>query len=98
MRVFFCVSGERPKLIEGCPKPIENLMTSCWDPAPINRPSMEYVVEVMTILCEHFPGADEPIVYNNSDDTDVCNDEPLCLVVSETESKWFEKCFHSFLH
>lgn len=64
--------GVRPTLIEGCPKPIENLMTSCWDPAPINRPSMEYVVEVMTVLCEYFPGADEPIEYNNQDDVDVC--------------------------
>lgn len=68
---MFHVSGERPKLIEGCPKPIENLMTSCWDPAPINRPSMEYVVEVMTELCNYFPGADEPIVYNNIE-VDVC--------------------------
>lgn len=70
-------AGERPKLIEGCPKPIENLMTSCWDPAPINRPSMEYVVEVMTILCEYFPGADEPIENNIQDDADVC---VLCTV------------------
>lgn len=69
--------GERPKLIDGCPKPIENLMTTCWDPAPINRPSMEYVVEVMTVLCEYFPGAEEPIVYNNQDDVDVCHEPRL---------------------
>lgn len=61
-------------------------MTSCWDPAPINRPSMEYVVEVMTMLCEHFPGADEPIVYNKSDDVDVCNDELRYFVLLPTRS------------
>lgn len=65
--------GQRPPLIEGCPKPIEKLMTTCWDPAPINRPSMEYVVKVMTALCEFFPGADEPLEYYNYEDGDVCN-------------------------
>ncbi|XP_031629382.1 mitogen-activated protein kinase kinase kinase 7 isoform X2 [Contarinia nasturtii] len=58
-------SGIRPPLIEGCPKPIEELMTSCWDSLPENRPSMDYVVKVMHILCDFFPGADEPLDYSN---------------------------------
>lgn len=57
-----CV-GHRPPLIDGCPKPIENLYTSCWDPKPANRPSMAEVVEIMTELCEFFIGADEPLNY-----------------------------------
>lgn len=69
---FNFVAGERPQLIEGCPKPIENLMTSCWDPSPINRPSMEHVVNVMNTLCEFFPGSDQPIVYSSVGRGDVC--------------------------
>lgn len=60
--------GDRPPLIEGCPKPIEDLMTSCWDPSPEKRPSMEYVVEVMRILCEFFPNQDEPLDYSKIED------------------------------
>lgn len=55
--------GHRPPLIEGCPKPIEILMTTCWDPSPINRPSMEFVVGQMNELCRFFPGADQVLEY-----------------------------------
>jgi len=48
-------------------------MTSCWDPQPINRPSMSHVVDVMAALCVFFPGADQPLEYeNNSSDDYVC--------------------------
>lgn len=63
--------GHRPPLLEGCPKPIETLMTTCWDPAPANRPSMEDVVKVMTALCVLFPGAEQPLEYYEGDDIDV---------------------------
>lgn len=43
-------------------------MTSCWDPSPEKRPSMEYVVKVMRILCEFFPNAHEPLDYTKIDD------------------------------
>lgn len=54
----------------GCPKPIENLMVGCWDPSPVNRPSMEYVVQVMRTLCEYFPGAEEPLEITKNDEAE----------------------------
>lgn len=56
--------GNRPPLIEGCPRPIEDLMTSCWAKNPAERPGMDYVVEVMTELCKFFPGGDIPLDYS----------------------------------
>lgn len=53
--------GHRPPPIEGCPKPIEQLMTMCWDKVPSDRPSMNHVVAVMTELCKFFPGAEEEL-------------------------------------
>ncbi|GBP40052.1 Mitogen-activated protein kinase kinase kinase 7 [Eumeta japonica] len=76
-------TDQRPPLIEDCPEPIEKLMTRCWHKLPSERPSMHEVVEIMTALCEFFPGADIPILnddcekeeYDNRDsyetDTDV---------------------------
>ena len=61
----FDIAGDRPALLEGCPKPIERLMTTCWDPNPIERPSMEHVVQEMNVLCRFFSGADEPLVYDD---------------------------------
>lgn len=63
--VLLIYLGERPQLLDGCPKPIENLMTACWDPLPANRPSMENVVKIMTALCELLPGADQPLEYSD---------------------------------
>lgn len=42
INIFF-ISGQRPNLIEGCPEPIEQLMTQCWDKVPAERPSMAKV-------------------------------------------------------
>lgn len=56
--------GNRPPLIDGCPKPIEELMTNCWSKNPSERPSMDYVVQVMTELCKFFPGGDVPLDYS----------------------------------
>lgn len=64
-------SGNRPPLLEGCPKPIEDLMTSCWVESLTERPSMDYVVKVMNVLCRYFPGADEPIIIPQNEDSDV---------------------------
>ncbi|XP_058817161.1 mitogen-activated protein kinase kinase kinase 7 [Topomyia yanbarensis] len=55
--------GNRPQLIDGCPKPIEQLMTSCWNQDPANRPSMQEVVDTMNQLCKFFSGENEPIIY-----------------------------------
>lgn len=46
-------------------------MTSCWDKFPEKRPSMEYVVDVMRILCEYFPGADEPLDYSKVEEVNI---------------------------
>ncbi|XP_013180092.1 PREDICTED: mitogen-activated protein kinase kinase kinase 7-like [Papilio xuthus] len=70
-RIMWAVhTGQRPNLIEGCPEPIEQLMTQCWDKVPAERPSMAKVVEIMTALCAFFPGADIPIDYNDCEDDD----------------------------
>ncbi|XP_059616737.1 mitogen-activated protein kinase kinase kinase 7 [Phlebotomus argentipes] len=57
--------GHRPPLMEGCPRPIENLMTSCWDPNPSNRPSMSKVVATMQELCKFLPGEHVPLEYED---------------------------------
>lgn len=63
-RIMWAVhTGERPPLINGCPKPIERLMTSCWDKDPANRPSMDDVVHIMNQLLPFFTGHDEPVKY-----------------------------------
>ncbi|CAH2043860.1 unnamed protein product, partial [Iphiclides podalirius] len=70
-RIMWAVhTGQRPNLIEGCPEPIEQLMTQCWDKVPAERPSMAEVVEIMTALCAFFPGADTPIDYNDCEEDD----------------------------
>ncbi|RVE41976.1 hypothetical protein evm_013385 [Chilo suppressalis] len=72
--------GRRPDLIEGCPEPIEQLMTQCWHKMPSKRPSMAEVVEIMGALCEFFPGADTPIDYDNCEDDDTsCSDDEYML-------------------
>lgn len=41
---MYCyILGQRPNLIEGCPEPIEQLMTQCWHKVPAQRPSMAKV-------------------------------------------------------
>uniref|UniRef100_A0A2A4K9Y7 Mitogen-activated protein kinase kinase kinase 7 n=1 Tax=Heliothis virescens TaxID=7102 RepID=A0A2A4K9Y7_HELVI len=68
-RIMWAVhTGQRPNLIEGCPEPIEQLMTQCWHKVPAERPSMAKVVEIMKALCELFPGADTPINYDDCED------------------------------
>ncbi|XP_034192855.1 mitogen-activated protein kinase kinase kinase 7 [Osmia lignaria lignaria] len=63
-RIMWAVHvGQRPPLIEGCPKPIEDLLTRCWHKSPEERPSMDKVVEIMTILSQFFSGHLEPVEY-----------------------------------
>jgi serine/threonine protein kinase len=66
-RIMWAVhKGSRPPPIANCPPPIERLMSACWDKDPNARPSMDKIVQVMSHLCEFFPGADEPLVYPTS--------------------------------
>ncbi|KAL0117825.1 hypothetical protein PUN28_008902 [Cardiocondyla obscurior] len=71
-RIMWAVHvGQRPPLIEGCPKPIEDLMTKCWQKAPEERPSMDEVVRIMTELSEFFSHHLEPVEYCLSSEDDV---------------------------
>ena len=66
-RIMWAVHvGQRPPLIEGCPKPIEDLMTRCWHKSPEERPSMDEVVEIMTMLSQFFNSHLEPVEYSRS--------------------------------
>ncbi|XP_025160622.1 mitogen-activated protein kinase kinase kinase 7 isoform X2 [Harpegnathos saltator] len=70
-RIMWAVHvGQRPPLIEGCPKPIEDLMTRCWQKAPEERPSMDEVVRIMTELSEFFSNHLEPVEYSLSSEAD----------------------------
>ncbi|XP_065584874.1 mitogen-activated protein kinase kinase kinase 7-like isoform X2 [Artemia franciscana] len=53
--------GRRPPRIQGCPKPLDDLMLSCWDKDPERRPSMAEIVKLMSHLYQFFPGGDEPL-------------------------------------
>ncbi|XP_078038049.1 mitogen-activated protein kinase kinase kinase 7 [Augochlora pura] len=74
-RIMWAVHmGQRPPLIEGCPKPIEDLMTRCWHKSPEERPSMDTVVEIMTTLSQFFSGHLEPVEYSASIESEEVND------------------------
>ncbi|XP_012253187.2 mitogen-activated protein kinase kinase kinase 7-like isoform X2 [Athalia rosae] len=77
-RIMWAVHiGQRPPLMEGCPKPIEDLMTRCWKKIPEERPSMDEVVRIMTSLSEFFSGRLDPVEYTLSsevDEDDGCDD------------------------
>lgn len=49
---MFPAAGTRPPLIKDLPKPIETLMTRCWDKEPSLRPSMEEVKNTMSHLMQ----------------------------------------------
>ncbi|XP_023161432.1 mitogen-activated protein kinase kinase kinase 7 [Drosophila hydei] len=55
--------GERPPLLDNCPKNIEQLMTACWKTTPEDRPSMNYIVGVMNEIIKDYDGADKPLEY-----------------------------------
>ncbi|KOB74550.1 putative Mitogen-activated protein kinase kinase kinase 7 [Operophtera brumata] len=76
-RIMWAVhTGQRPNMIEGCPEPIEQLMTQCWHKVPAERPSMAKVVEIMSALCELFPGEDTPINYEDcEEDSSSCSED-----------------------
>ncbi|XP_046813922.1 mitogen-activated protein kinase kinase kinase 7-like [Vespa crabro] len=70
-RIMWAVHiGQRPPLIEGCPRPIEELMTRCWQKCPEDRPSMDEVVRIMTILFEFFNNNLDPVEYSLGSEAD----------------------------
>ncbi|EZA49357.1 mitogen-activated protein kinase kinase kinase 7 [Ooceraea biroi] len=77
-RIMWAVHiGQRPPLIEGCPKPIEDLITRCWQKAPEERPSMDEVVRIMTELSEFFSPHLEPVEYSLSTEADDVQENEL---------------------
>ncbi|XP_023233213.1 mitogen-activated protein kinase kinase kinase 7-like [Centruroides sculpturatus] len=82
--------GQRPPLIEGCPKPLEELMTRCWSKDPIKRPSMSEIEEQLEELFQFFKnGADEPIINSSPDVYDTTDDESI--QVSQEDPLHLEK-------
>lgn len=83
MTLILFVENERPPLIKGCPKSIENLMKSCWDEAFQNRPTMEIVVEAMNIFCKYFKDGerlDYSQVRHENDNTNyICSEAAVGL-------------------
>ncbi|EDO47144.1 predicted protein, partial [Nematostella vectensis] len=63
-RIMWAVHiGRRPPLIKNIPKPIEELITSCWDKDPDKRPSFSRIVIFLNHLMQFFPGADTCLVF-----------------------------------
>ncbi|XP_067123382.1 mitogen-activated protein kinase kinase kinase 7-like isoform X2 [Centruroides vittatus] len=82
--------GQRPPLIEGCPKPLEELMTRCWSKDPMKRPSMLEIEEQLEELFQFFKnGADEPIINSSPDVYDTTDDESI--QVSQEDPLHLEK-------
>ena len=42
------VEGARPKVSKSWPKALKSSMTSCWEEAPKDRPTMEYMKSVLS--------------------------------------------------
>ncbi|XP_076819477.1 mitogen-activated protein kinase kinase kinase 7-like isoform X2 [Clavelina lepadiformis] len=85
-RIMWAVhTGTRPSLIQGCPKPVEQLMTRCWSAKPNERPSMNEVVEAMIDLMMFFPGGDDPLNFPSHDTDSGSEDGYACESVSESE-------------
>ncbi|XP_050682239.1 mitogen-activated protein kinase kinase kinase 7 [Leptidea sinapis] len=97
-RIMWAVhTGQRPNLIEGCPEPIEQLMTQCWHKVPAERPSMAKVVEIMGVLSEFFPGADTPINFDDlEEDDEECSEDGYIVYDTrdslETDTESITQC------
>ncbi|XP_003705183.1 mitogen-activated protein kinase kinase kinase 7 isoform X1 [Megachile rotundata] len=85
-RIMWAVHvGQRPPLIEGCPKPIEDLLTRCWHKFPAERPSMDEVVEIMTILSQFFSSHLEPVEYSPNAESEEVNENHNSKYDSDSE-------------
>ncbi|XP_054714111.1 mitogen-activated protein kinase kinase kinase 7-like [Uloborus diversus] len=63
-RIMWAVhNGKRPPLIQGCPKPLEDLMVRCWDMCPSVRPSMTEAENEIGKIFQLLKGADQPITF-----------------------------------
>lgn len=76
-------NGTRPPLIADIPKPIEDLMTSCWDKDPLSRPSFTRIVQILQHLIQFFPGPDTCLVFPVGSQ---CTDDSSSVSNSSQES------------
>ncbi|CAL4127209.1 unnamed protein product, partial [Meganyctiphanes norvegica] len=69
VRIMWAVhQRQRPPLIRGCPKPIENIMKRCWDHDHARRPHMEEILEIFQTIFRFLKGVDIPIANPPSSD------------------------------
>lgn len=62
LRILWLVhQGNRPPLLENCPRLLEQLMTQCWRKAADERPSMAQVVKVLEFMIKYVSDYDVPI-------------------------------------
>ncbi|CAL4103423.1 unnamed protein product, partial [Meganyctiphanes norvegica] len=76
VRIMWAVhQKQRPPLVHGSPKIIENLMTRCWDHVQDNRPRMDEVIESVQFISKYLKGCDEPIINPppHSDDSSIAD-------------------------
>ncbi|XP_050524364.1 mitogen-activated protein kinase kinase kinase 7-like isoform X2 [Daktulosphaira vitifoliae] len=82
--------GTRPPIFEQCPRPFQELITTCWDQNPNIRPSIDHVVEVMRILITFCSGFDQPLIYPNdcytfsSEYENECSSEDSCTDIPDS--------------
>jgi serine/threonine protein kinase len=50
------IRGERPKLDKSWPAGFSSLMTACWDPSPVNRPSFDELIKQLDKLAAEQSG------------------------------------------
>nr|NP_001071829.1 mitogen-activated protein kinase kinase kinase [Ciona intestinalis]BAE06720.1 mitogen-activated protein kinase kinase kinase [Ciona intestinalis] len=87
-RIMWAVhTGARPDLIQGCPQPVESLMTRCWSAKPNERPSMDEIVVAMSDLMQFFPGGNSPLNFPLHDSDSIPSSESSsCYDSSITDS------------
>ncbi|XP_054166138.1 mitogen-activated protein kinase kinase kinase 7-like [Oppia nitens] len=67
-RIMWAVhSGQRPPLLQKCPKVFENLMTKCWAKDPNQRPAMKEVEEIVEQIFKYCSqNANQPIINSHT--------------------------------
>ncbi|XP_035224894.1 mitogen-activated protein kinase kinase kinase 7-like [Stegodyphus dumicola] len=88
----FCImwavhNGKRPPLIQGCPKPLESLMTRCWAKNAKDRPDMIDVQSELSEIFKYMKGADQPITLLRSEETNTTVEtSPLTTPAAKNEN------------
>ena len=103
--------GKRPKLgLDICPEPLRNLMMSCWDPSPNERPDAAQALKILKDIQQEYedsPESWDALVGTLGDkpaepkvEVVQPNPTPIPAPVTpkeEPESKWSHKTIDDFL-